>query len=1005
MATSPRVKARVIEPPAAPPQASRLAARGLVDRSRPISFSFDGRSLAGYQGDTLASALLANGVRLVGRSFKYHRPRGIMTAGPEEPNALVELRTGARREPNTKATTVELFDGLDAASQNRWPSLAFDLSAVNGLFGPLLRAGFYYKTFMWPAAFWERLYEPLIRRAAGLGRASGEPDPDIYEKSHAFCDVLVIGSGPAGLAAALAAGRAGARVILCEEDFASGGRLLAETCEVDGKPGSTWASGVEAELAGTAEVRILRRTAVVGVYDGGTYAAVERVADHLPGPPPFTARQCLWTIVARRAVLATGAVERTIAFGGNDRPGVMTASAVRAYVNRFGVAPGRRVAVFTGGDDGWRTADDLTAVGVDVAAVIDARADVGPRHARTAGFPAHLGARIVATHGRLGLGAIDVMQGDGRIVRVAADCLAVAGGWNPAIGLTCHLGARPRWEDGIAAFVPGTVPPGMHVAGAAGGSLSLGRAVSEGVTAGTEAAADLGFRRVQMPVPVADDEPTAVTPLWHVAASRGKAFVDHQHDVTDADIVLANREGFSAPEHLKRYTTLGMATDQGRTGALAGHAIMAELTGRRLAEAGTPAPRPPSVPVAIGVLAGQHRGRHFKPVRLTPSHAWAQAHRASFVDAGLWKRAQWFAQAGEQDWQTTVNREVTGVRAAVGVCDVSTLGKIDIQGADAATFLDRVYVNTFSTLPVGRVRYGMMLREDGFVLDDGTTARLGPAHFLMSTTTANAGKVMQHLEFCQQTLWPELDVQMVSITEEWAQLAIAGPRSRDLLARFVDDGFDVSNAAFPYVACAGVRVRGVAARLFRVSFSGELAYEIAVPARYGEALIEAVMAEGAEFGIVPYGTEALGVMRIEKGHVAGGELNGQTTAHDLGLGRMLSKKKDFIGRVMAGRPALTDPARPTLTGFKPVDRTQRLRAGAHFVPPGVPATAEHDQGHMTSVAFSPSLGHWIGLGLLTNGPARHGERVRAYDPVRNGDVEVEVCAPVFVDPDGAHLRA
>ena len=980
MATSRRIETRFVEPEAAPSEACRLGARGLIDRGRSLSFRFDGRELTGFGGDTLASALLANGIRLVGRSFKYHRPRGILTAGPEEPNALVELGKGARREPNTKATTVELFDGLEATSQNRWPSLAFDLSAVNGLVGPLLRAGFYYKTFMWPAAFWERVYEPLIRRAAGLGRASGAPDPDTYEKFNAFCDVLVIGAGPAGLAAALAAGRSGARVILCEEDFRLGGRLLAEAREVDGRSGHRWAAEVEAELRSMPDVRILPRTAVVGVYDGGTYAAVERVADHLPEPPAFAPRQRLWTIVARRAVLAGGAVERMIAFGGNDRPGVMTASAVRAYVNRFAVVPGRRVAVFTSGDDGWRTAGDLVAAGVEVAAVIDARPQLDEDAARATGFPVHLGAQVVATHGRLGLRGIDVLRADGRTVGIEADCLAVAGGWNPAIGLACHQGAKPRWADDIAAFVPGPLPPGMTVAGAAAGSFSLGRALAEGMTVGADAIAELGFRRAQMPVPSADDEPAGLVPLWHVAASRGKAFVDYQHDVTDADIALADREGFSAPEHLKRYTTLGMATDQGRTGALAGHAIMAELTGRRLAEAGTPAPRPPTVPVAIGVLAGQHRGRHFRPVRLTSSQAWATARGATFVDAGSWKRAQWFAQEGERDWQATVNREVTAVRSSVGVCDVSTLGKIDIQGADAATFLDRVYVNMFSTLAVGRVRYGLMLREDGFVLDDGTTARLGPAHFLMSTTTANAGKVMQHLEFCHQVLWPELDVQMVSVTEAWAQVAIAGPRSRDLVGRLLDDGFDVSNTAFPYVACAGVRVRGVPGRLFRVSFSGELAYEIAVPASYGEALIEALMEAGADLGVVPYGTEALSVMRVEKGHVAGGELNGQTTAHDLGLGRMLSKKKDFIGRTMAQRPALSDLTRPTLTGFRPVDRGRRLRAGAHFVPLGVAPSAEHDQGHMTSVAFSPTLGHWIGLGLLARGPERHGQRVRAYDP-------------------------
>jgi methylglutamate dehydrogenase subunit C len=983
----------------------RLANGGLIDRTKTIRFSFDGNPLRGFGGDTLASALMANGVRLVGRSFKYHRPRGIFSAGPEEPNALVELRSGARREPNTKATTVELFDGLEAASQNRWPSLAFDVHAINQLAGPLLVAGFYYKAFMWPAAFWEKLYEPAIRRAAGLGRLSGEADPDTYEKAYAFCDLLVIGAGPAGLAAALTAGRAGARVILAEDDFVLGGRLNSETHEIDGAPGVIWAKRVEEELKTLPNVRIIQRMSVFGTYDG-EYGAVERVADHVPVPPAFTARQRLWKIVARETILAAGAVERGIVFGGNDRPGVMLASAMRTYVNRFAAAPGRHIAVFTASDDGWRTAFDLGKAGVTVACVVDTRTKIAPEVVALAGdAPVFLGGRVTDARGGRALKSIAVMDATANRSTIAVDALAVSGGFNPDIALSTHLGSKPAWSEPKAAFLAAQLPDGMAVAGAAAGHWTLAEALHDGTVFGADSAARAGRRPQGMLRYRTSDEHYAVNAFWHVAESRKKAFVDLQNDVTDKDVALAAREGFRSVEHLKRYTTLGMATDQGKTSNVSGLAIMAELTGRTIIQTGVTRARPPHVPVAIGAFAGLHTGRHFKPTRLTSGHGWAVAEGATFVDAGPWLRAQWFAQAGETDWLQSVTREVSTIRSAVGFCDVSTLGKIALLGPDVGVLLDRIYINTFSTLAVGRVRYGVMLREDGFVMDDGTTARLGRDHWVMSTTTANAGKVMQHLAFCHQVLWPELDVQMVSVTEQWAQYAVAGPRSRELLQRLLGDGADLCNAAFPYLACAELRLGQIPVRLFRISFSGELAYEIAVPAGYGGALAGRLADAGREFGATPYGTEALSVMRIEKGHVAGNELNGQTVAGDLGLGRMMSTKKDFVGRLMAARPALVDPQRPSLVGLKPVQPGDRLRAGAHFVARGVSPAPETDQGYMTSTAFSPTLGHWIGLGLLARGAQRIGELVRAYDPVRSGDIEVEVVSPVFVDPEGVRVRA
>jgi glycine cleavage system aminomethyltransferase T len=679
----------------------------------------------------------------------------------------------------------------------------------------------------------------------------------------------------------------------------------------------------------------------------------------------------------------------------------MMASAVRTYVNRFGVAAGRKIAIFTTTDDGWKTAADLTKAGVGVEAVIDARRDAtAPIKINRAWFGAH----VIDTHGSSSLRAITVRDRDGNTTRLNVDTLAVSGGWNPAVGLTTHLGQRPKWSHRLAAFVPGELPRGISVAGAATGALALSDALKSGSQAGADAAKDVGKQAIDAIAWRTDDEAVSVAPLW-VVESRSKSFVDFQNDVTSEDVALAAREGFRSVELLKRYTTLGMATDQGRTSNVNGLAIMAALTERSIPEVGTTTFRPPYTPVAIAAMSGAHRGKHSSPTRYTAGHAWAMERGASFVEAGDWLRAQWFAAPTDTSWRETVTREVKTVRANVGVCDVSTLGKIDVQGADAATFLDRVYINTYSTLPVGKTRYGLMLREDGFVMDDGTTARLARDRYIMSTTTANAARVMQHLEHARQILWPQLDVQLASATEQWSQYSIAGPKSRQVLDGLLHGALDVSNEAFPYMACAEFNWNGRTARLFRISFSGELGYELAVPARYGDATIRAIMAAGEPFGITPYGLEALGIMRLEKGHIAGAELNGTTTAADLGLGRMMSAQKDFIGKVLSKRPALMDTQRAVLVGIKPVDRWAQLRGGSHLLTLRTDPTLENDQGYITSANFSPMLEQWIGLGLALRGRERIGERIRVYDPLRDGDFEADIVDPVFFDPEGARLRA
>ena len=973
--------------------------RGLIDRSIPLRFKFNGQEFQGYKGDTLASALIANDQLLIGRSFKYHRPRGIFTSGSEEPNALVQLRSGALDEPNTRATTTELFEGLEARSQNHRGSLTFDIQAVNDLIAPFLSAGFYYKTFMWPKSFWEKVYEPLIRSAAGLGKLSGQADSDIYDKGFLHCDILIIGGGAAGLAVALHAGRDGARIILCDEDFRLGGRLNSEMHEINGDSGCNWAEQALLELKTMDNVRIMSRTTVYGAYDHGIYGALERKTDHLAssnGKP----RHVLWRIYTKRAILCSGAIERSIAFGNNDRPGIMLSGAVRSYVNRYAVTPGRNVTIFTNNDTGWLTARDLCEQDITITLI-----DTRPESTQPFTLPGcHVinQESIINTDGRKRIKSITLLSGK----RIQADCLAVSGGWNPNVHISCHLRGQPVWRDDIAAFIPGGIlPSGMSACGAAAGEFNLSLIFSNAINTTDEVLTSLELQKTAKENFITNSEPTNISAYWHVTESKKRAWLDLQNDVTTKDVVQSYNEGFRSVEHLKRYTTLGMATDQGKTSNVPALAILAGLTGKSIVETGTTIYRPPYTPVPIGSFAGRSRGKEFRPYRLTPSHIWAKNMGAVFVETGNWLRAQWYPLPGETHWRQSVDREVKSTRTSVGFCDVTTLGKIDIQGKDAGEFLNRIYANNFSTLAIGRIRYGLMLREDGIVYDDGTTARLGSNHYVMTTTTANAVLVFRRMEFAKQCLWPDLDVNLISITDGWAQFSVAGPNSRNLLRKIVDAEFDISRDAFPFMACKEVTVcEGTPARLFRISFSGELAYEIAVPARYGNSMIEALYLEGKEFDAIPYGTEALGVMRIEKGHFAGNELTGQTTAFNLNLDRMISRKKDSIGCILSQREALKNDNAIKLAGFKPVNRSKEFQAGAHFIAQGKPATLANDEGWMTSVAYSPTFEHFIALGFIKNGNKRHGEVVIAADPLRNLNTEVEIVSPHFYDPEGSRPR-
>jgi len=975
----------------------RIAGKGLINREKTVNFKFDGRSYKGFEGDTVASALLASGKKLFGRSFKYHRPRGVLTAGSEEPNALITVGQDAFQDPNVRATTQEIFEGLITKSQNNWPNLQYDILSVNDLFSNFLGAGFYYKTFMWPKSFWEKIYEPFIRRAAGLGALSGLHNSDTYEKAYAFCDLLIIGGGPSGLMAAKIAAEAGLDVILAEQEPIFGGRLNSETEKVDGIPGSDWAAKIIEELKKLDNVRFFLRTTVTGVYDQGTFAAVERVGHHLPDRGNDRPLECFWRIVAKNSILAAGAIERAIAFPNNDRPGIMAASAVRTYLNRFGVSPGRSIALFCNNNTAHNTAKDLLESGINIAAIIDSRED----SKTDLDVPFYNGAEVSNTFGRQGINSIVVKKNNVEN-KIEVDCLAVSGGWNPTLHLTCHMNGRPTWDEKILSFVPENgVIPNMAVVGAANGCMdthscfvSAQKEIDLIIKASGKTAKTKKLPKVKI-------TEYKISPKWSVDG-KGRAWLDYQNDVTVKDIQQSVQENFKSVEHMKRYTTQGMAIDQGKNSNVASLAILADATGRGIPETGTTTFRPPFVPVSIASMGKNAQGIGFAPQRCTTSHVASVERGAPMIEAGLWYRPSYFPEVGETNWRQSCDREIEMVRKSVGVCDVSTLGKIDIQGPDACRLLDFVYTNMFSTLKVGKVRYGLMLREDGHVMDDGTTARLAENHYVMTTTTAAAGQVMRHLDFVHQCLHPEWDLSFISVTEQWAQFSIAGPKSQELINAVLDK--PISSETFPFMSCASVGILGETGRLFRISFSGEHGYEIAVPARFGESLFRLLVSRAEEIGGGPYGMEALNVLRIEKGFITHAEIHGRITAFDLGMQRMVSEKKDCIGKTSASRPGLLDIEREQLIALKPVGSVKQIVAGAHLFDLNDDPIRENDRGYITSVGFSPTFGHFIGLGFFKGGQARLGEQIKMVDHLRGIETECEIINTVSFDPKGDRLR-
>ncbi len=995
----------------------RLQGRGRVDHGKPVSFTFDGKTYQGLAGDTLASALLANGVHLMGRSFKYHRPRGVVSAGSDEPNALMGTRRGPGRfEPNTRATVQELRAGLEATSQNRWPSLAFDMGAINDNLGSLFSAGFYYKTFMWPRAFWDRVYEPVIRNAAGLGVSPTEADADTYASRFAHTDVLVVGAGPAGLAAALAAGRSGASVMLVEENAEVGGTLLSEpSIVIDGKPAWDWLAATVAELGQLPNVTVMPRTTAIGYYHQNLVGLCQRLTDHLDTPPEGAPRERMWKVRAKEVVLAQGALEKPLVFDGNDRPGVMLAGAAQTYLHRYGVKVGDRPAIVTAHDSAWYTAFDLAEAGAKPSVIVDVRASVDPvltDRARALGIETLLGRTVTGTSGRLRVKSLRVNRMDGGKVGeardIACDVVLMCGGWTPCLHLFSHTQGKLAWDEALQVYLPGRKTEAVQIAGAGRGLWGVASALADGASAGAQAAIDAGREAAAQIHTVEADRPGAGVTLKELPTDRdpakAKAFIDFQNDVTAKDIRLAVREGMRSIEHVKRYTTNGMATDQGKMSNVNGLMIAADALAKAPPQVGLTTFRPPYSPTTFGTFAGYHKDATFEVTRQTPIDGWAAEHGAAFEPVALWRRAWYFPKPGE-DMHAAVSRECRHVRASVGIFDASTLGKIEVVGPDAVTFMERMYTNPWAKLGVGRCRYGLLLGEDGFIRDDGVIGRLTEDRFHVTTTTGGAARVLNMMEDYLQTEWPDLRVWLTSTTEQWAVVALQGPNARKLLEPFVE-GLDISEGAFPHMSVATCTVAGFPARLFRISFTGELGFEINVPARHGRALWEKLWEAGRQHDIVPYGTETMHVLRAEKGYIiVGQDTDGTLTPDDAGLTWAIGKKKpDFVGKRSLARPDMVAKGRKQLVGLLTEDPKVVLQEGAQIVADPAQPKPMTMLGHVTSSYWSDALGRSIAMAVVVDGRERDGQTL--HIPMPDGTVRVRVVkSPIFYDPENSRLSA
>jgi len=993
----------------------RLDKVGLINRDKKISFKFNGKNYSGYEGDTLASALIANGIHLVGRSFKYHRPRGFFGAGVDEPYALVQLYRNNEAEPNVKATEQELFEGLEAKSINCWPSVNFDIGAINNFLKIFLPAGFYYKTFMWPKSFWYKIYEPFIRKAAGFGVISTKHDKERYEHKYEFCDLLVTGSGPAGLASAYAAAKNGAKVILAEDKPRFGGSLLTSEVSIGNQSGKEWAENILAELQKMPNVKVKNRSQVFGYYDHNMLVMSERISDHLPKSNKYIPRQRLWYIRAKEVVISSGSIERPLVFGNNDTPGVMLSSAAKEYLKVYGVLIGKKPIVFTNNDSGYETAIEFKKNGVDPL-VLDTREDLDSeiiKEAKNLNIKIKFSHVVIAAKGykKVKSAEISKISKDkkdlGIIESIDCDCICVSGYWTPTIHLASQSGNKTKFSKEIDAFIPGLSKQNETTIGSANGIFTLEETLKTSFDAGHQLSQKVTSNKNKVSIPsVIETKTTKHDKFWCVPLPKGKnykRFLDFQNDVAVTDIELAIREGYRSIEHVKRYTTLGMATDQGKTSNLNGLQLVSNLENKIVPEVGHTTFRPPYTPVTIGAIVGREIGKHSKPTRKSPMHNWHEKNNAVFVDAGVWLRPRYYKQGNETLFQAS-KREAANVRKNVGVCDVTTLGKIDIKGPGSAEFLNRVYTNSWLKLPVGKARYGVMLREDGIVMDDGTTTRISENHYHMTTTTAQAANVLSHLEYYLQLVWPELNVNVVSTTEQWAGAAIAGPKSREVLQKLFPNT-DVSNEGLPFMGYLEAELFGVHARIFRISFSGELAYEVNVESDNGNFMWEKIIEMGKEFKMQPYGTEALSTLRIEMGHVAGSELDGRTIPYDNSLEGLVSKKKDFIGKRSLNRSAFIAEDRQKVVGVVPLDKKTSIPEGSYLVKDAKAKLPNPKLGHVSASCWSVEYDNPFSLAILQNGKNMIGKKLFALSPVKNKSIAVEIVSSHYVDPKGIRVRS
>ena len=993
----------------------RLDNIGLVNRDKKISFKFNGKNYFGYEGDTLASALIANGVHLVGRSFKYHRPRGFFGAGVDEPYAKVQLYKNNESEPNVSATEIELFEGLEATSVNCWPSVNFDIGAINNILNRFLPAGFYYKTFMWPKSFWFKFYEPFIRKAAGFGVASTKPDKDRYEHKYEYCDLLVTGSGPSGLASAYAAAKNGASVILAEDKPRFGGTLLTNEVNIGNQSGKEWAENMITELKGMPNVKVKNRAQVFGYYDHNMLVMFERINDHLAKPKKYSPRQRLWYIRAKEVVISTGSLERPIVFGNNDTPGVVLSSAAKEYLKVYGVLVGKKPLIFTNNDSAYETAIEFKKNGIDPV-VLDTRSEPNSEiisEAKNLNINIKFSYVVVAAKGYKKVKSAEIAKISedkntlGQVETINCDCICVSGFWTPTIHLASQSGNKIKFDKDIDAFVPNHPKQKETTIGAANGSFTLEETLKTSFEVGYQLSKKITNKNNKISPPVVVEKKfTSHDKFWCVPLPKEKKykrFIDFQNDVAVTDIELALREGYRSIEHVKRYTTLGMATDQGKTSNLNGLQLVSNIENKIVPEVGYTTFRPPYTPVTIGTIVGREIGKHTKPTRKSPMHLWHEKNNAVFVDAGVWLRPRYYKQGNETLFDAS-KREAAHVRKKVGVCDVTTLGKIDIKGPDAVELLNRVYTNAWLKLPVGKARYGVMLREDGIVMDDGTTTRISENHYHMTTTTAQAANILSHLEYYLQVVWPELNVNVVSTTEQWAGAAIAGPKSRNLLQKLFPD-INVSNEGLPFMGFVEGNVFGFYARIFRISFSGELAYEVNVESDNGNFMWEKIIEIGKDFQIQPYGTEALSTLRIEMGHVAGSELDGRTIPYDNSLEGLLSKKKDFIGKRSLNRAAFIAEDRQKVVGVVPLDKKTSIPEGSHLVKDANAKLPNPKLGHVSASCWSVEHNNPFSLAILHDGKNMIGQKLFALSPLKNKSIPVEIVSSHYVDPKGERVRS